>query len=713
MVLAVGLFAYLRSADLSVYQEQIESFASGKIGHELNIDGRFELYFGGSTRIVAEDVSLLNPAWESDTQLLHVDHLTVVLDFWSLFSSPFVVESLHVRGIRGRLETLENGEMNWVPPIVRELSKDPEEIDLHQIAFRNVQIDDSEVLHISPGWHRPVLASIEHLSVTPDDNDILDLDLNGSINDLPLWADGKLGPWQNFLDGRDIFADLDLTLGSVKLTVAGSVEDLPRLEGVEIDAELSGPDIAFVLDRVGLPPFAEGEFRLESRVLRVASGNQLRVEGNFGEIDVFASGNIDRLLGSSTLQLDFNIGGPDAKHVAELFGIEGASAKAFRLTGDVSRNDRELVFENTQVQIGTDSIMLNGSLDFTDRIPDADVTIRASGPDFSFVGPFLGVSGLPSVPFTIGGNFQKTGSLWQANNVSAVIGENRITANGSVRAGSEDGAEIELRATGPDISIVQDFTDLQGIPARPFDVRARIQSDPAGSEIEEGVGVFGDNRVSIDGIIAVREGMAGTSLQISLEGPELHNVALLTGVPYLPDGPFEASGGVRIEQNLMLLEDVSATAGGLHGAVSGQVGLGADSGQFDLNINLSGPDASTIAAIELLQEFAGEPFSVAGHVRHEGDAYDSESIRIEIGGFESEVKGRVYGPENLVDVSVSAKAADSEALRKLAKLSYLPDGAVILEGKIVKGEAEIEFTNTVLSVGDYQIKAAGSLNLTP
>jgi len=712
-VLTVGLLTYLRSADLSVYQEQIESFASGKLGHELNIDGRFELYFGGSTRIVAEDVSLLNPAWESDTRLVHVDHLTVVLDFWSLFSSPFVVESLHVRGIRGRLETLANGEMNWVPPIVKALSNDGGEVDLHQIAFRNVQIDDSEVLHISPGWHRPVLASIEQLSITPDDSDILDLDLIGSINDLPLWADGKLGPWQNFLDGRDIFADLDLTLGTVKLTVAGSVDDLPRLEGVEIDAELSGPDIALVLDRVGLPPFAAGKFRLESKVLRVASGNQLRAEGNFGEIDVFASGNIDRLLGSNTLQLDFNIGGPDAKHVAELFGIEGAAAKAFRMTGDVSRNDREIVFEDTQVRIGTDSIVLNGSLDFTDRIPDADVTITASGPDFSFVGPFLGVSGLPSEPFTIDGNFQKTGSLWQANDVNAVIGENRITANGSVRAGSEDGAEIVLRATGPDISIVQDFTELQGIPARPFDVSARIQSNPAGIRVEEGLGIFGDNRISVDGVVAVQDGMDGTSLQVSLQGPELHNVALLTGVPYLPDGPFNASGDVRIEQKLLLLKDVSATAGGLHGAVSGQVGLGADSGQFDLDIDLSGSDASGIGAIELLQEFAGEPFSVAGHVRHEGDAYDSESIRMTIGGLESEVKGRVFGPGSLVDISVSAKAADPEVLRKLAGLEYLPPGELTLEGEIGLTETDWRFANTELKIGDFLFSADGELSLQP
>jgi uncharacterized protein involved in outer membrane biogenesis len=712
-VLAVGLFAYLRSADLSVYQDQIEAFASRQIGHELSIDGRFELYFGGSTRIVAEDVSLLNPEWVSDPVLVHVDHLTVVLDFWSLFSSPFVVESLTVRGFRSRLETTADGEMNWVPPIVKELSKDPGEIDLHQIAFRIVQIDDSEVVHISPGWHRPVTVSIESLSVSPDANDILDLDLNGYINDLPMWADGKLGPWRNFLDGRDISADLDLTLGRVKLTVAGSVENLPRLEGVEIDAELGGPDIGLVLDRIGLPPFATGEFRVESTVHGVESGIQLRTEGNFGEIDVFASGNMDHLLGSRTLQLDFNIGGPDSKYVAELFGVKGAPAEPFRLTGDMSRNDRELVFENTQVQVGPGSIMLNGSFDFTDLVPDTNLTITASGPDFSFMGPFLGVSGLPSEPFTVNGNIQKTGSLWQANNVSAVVGENRITANGSVRTGSEDGAEIELRATGPDISILQNFTDLQGIPARPFDVRARVQSDPAGIKIEEGVGVFGDNRVSVDGIVAVQEGMAGTSLQISMQGPELHNVALLTGVPYLPDGPFEIGGGVRIERNSVLLETVDVAAGDLLGSVSGQVGLGDASGDFDLNINLSGPDTSRIAAIELLQEFTGEPFAVVGHVRHRDDSYDSEAIRITIGGLESELQGRVFGPDNIVDVSVSAKAADAEVLRKLAGLKYLPGGGLSFDGEIELTQSDWKFSSTELRIGDFLFSADGQLSLHP
>ncbi|NIL94342.1 MAG: hypothetical protein GTO71_07865, partial [Woeseiaceae bacterium] len=47
VVLTLALYVYLRSADLTVYEEQIERYASRALGHELDIDGRFELQFGG------------------------------------------------------------------------------------------------------------------------------------------------------------------------------------------------------------------------------------------------------------------------------------------------------------------------------------------------------------------------------------------------------------------------------------------------------------------------------------------------------------------------------------------------------------------------------------------------------------------------------------------------------------------------------------------
>ena len=62
----VGLYAYLRNADLSVYQSQIEGLVARSIGHELDVSGRFELRFGATTVLVAENATLTLSAAQAD-----------------------------------------------------------------------------------------------------------------------------------------------------------------------------------------------------------------------------------------------------------------------------------------------------------------------------------------------------------------------------------------------------------------------------------------------------------------------------------------------------------------------------------------------------------------------------------------------------------------------------------------------------------------------
>jgi uncharacterized protein involved in outer membrane biogenesis len=90
VVFTVGLYIYLRSADLSIYQGQIESFVARRIGHELDVGGRFELQFGPTTVLVAEDAAITNPDWPDNGELIRVGHLTFAFNTWSLFSRPFL-----------------------------------------------------------------------------------------------------------------------------------------------------------------------------------------------------------------------------------------------------------------------------------------------------------------------------------------------------------------------------------------------------------------------------------------------------------------------------------------------------------------------------------------------------------------------------------------------------------------------------------------------
>ena len=714
VILSAGLFAYLRNADLSAYQDQIESFVSSRIGHTLEIGGRFELHFGRTTTVVAEKVVLSNHDWPENAELISVDGLELSFNTWSLLSRPFIIEELYVEDIQAFVTLDEAGKLNWAAELPARTDAESGGFDPNSIVFRAVNIQGIDFTVTDPARPRPIHASIERLTVSPDVNDILDLDIAGEVNDLPLWADGKLGPWQNLIDGRNIFVDLDVTLGPGRLALDGTVADLINLQGVEFNGVLAGPDIARALERLSLPPFAEGEFELIANIQQFDSGHQLRLDGNLGDIEVFVSGNLDNLIIPQQVAHDFSITGPDAHFVAALFGVDNVPAAPFQISGDYARSGLELTFTNTILNVGEYSVLFSGDVDLSDRVPDWDMQLSASGPDFSLIGSFVDVSGLPRKPFTISGHVKKEVSAWLAEGVDIAVGNNRLTVDGQLVTGSRGTTQIDIKASGPDISFIQQFTDLEGIPSRPYDISATIRPDPLGIQVDNGLGIFGESRLGVDGVIALRPGLDGTDLHVELSGPELRYLELLASVPNLPGGSFDIEGGVEFHGDAVRLDSVVALVGELQGTASGDVFItGVDAGNFDLEISASGPDVLLIGDIQLLQDFAGDPFSIAGNIRHQGGMVSATNLEASLGSLNAQLQGYLVWEGQLADITIAASATDSGVLRKLTRLSYLPDGRVIFDGKLEKTETDIVFTDTTFSIGDFKVMADGALNLTP
>ena len=194
-VLLAGTYMYLRNADLSVYEHQIEGFLSEAIGHKVDFDGLFELHFGMLTEVTAEEIKLTNTNWQPDPVIASVGHFSVSVDLWSLISGPIIIEALDIRDVMIRLEKNDEAQANWATGRVRDESIPKGEFDLELIAFRDVQIQDVLFVYLDPARRRPLNIELEQLTVSPDESHVLDLDLNGSINEMPVWADGKLGPW--------------------------------------------------------------------------------------------------------------------------------------------------------------------------------------------------------------------------------------------------------------------------------------------------------------------------------------------------------------------------------------------------------------------------------------------------------------------------------------------------------------------------------------
>lgn len=714
LILLLCLAVYLRNADLSVYDETIESMASRAIGHALTIDGLFELRVGGTTRLVAEDISLRNSSWAADTELLHIGHLEVEVDHWSLLKGPFVVEKLVLRDIAARVAIDDEQRSNWATAIPREPRGGGGTFDVDRVAFREVSIDDVAFTYMAPGRRRPLDLRLERLTIAPDETDVLDINLRGAVNDLPLRADGRLGPWQNLLDGRNIEADLEVALADLRLVLEGAARDLPALAGVSAVARLSGPDVGRIIERLGLPPFAAGAFVLETQVVERDDGHHVRAEGDLGDIEVFADGTVDRFIAPRAAQFEFRLAGPDTKYMAELFGIQGAPAEPFSVSGDLTAREGLATFRNTELSVGRNVVTVNGSMRRGELLPNGELRLTASGPNFSVLGPFLDRSGLPAAPFKVTADVQKQDDSWRINAVDAEVGENTFAATGSVTVGRRADNEIVFRAAGPNIAFLEDFTELRGLPEKPFAIGARLRSDPGGIAVDNGAATFGDNRLDIDGVIAVRPGLVGSRFDVRARGPQLRDIAVLAGVPYLPAGPFDAAVGLQFDEDLLRISEATARVGELTAAVSGVAGLGARLGFVDLDLALNGPDAAQFVVFEWLAPFSGEAFAVTGGLlRNDASTLSLEELRVDVGGYHAAADGTIsMSPEsNDSDLRFSAGGPSLATVGEMFGVKVLNNKEFTVTGAFTGTTTGFEVQDLLVTVGESDLHGDFAIDL--
>ena len=448
-VLLIGGYAYLRNADLSVYETQIEGFLSEKVGHKVDIDGLFELHFGNIIYVTAERITVTNLDWPAEPVILSVGHFSVSVELWSLVNGPIVIQELDVQRVTVHLERDDQSRGNWEKAgAVADTEPKRGFNAVNFIAFRQVQVQDVQFSFTDSRRRKPLNIALEYLTVTPDATNVLDLDLRASINEMPLRADGKLGPWTNLIDGKDILADLNLFLGESSLSVDGHVADLFRLEGIETTLKLYGPEIDSVIDALGMPPFAEGEFEISASIDAEDTGTLINLDGNLGAITLFANGSIDSFIGPGRAEFDFKFAGPDARYVAEVFGLDNVTQAPFQVSGQIAMNGRRLALANIEARFATGDLGIDGWIDLSQPIPDGDITISSAGPDLSVIGAFSGLRGIPAEAFAWEGRIQKTGATWRFDDFNIQVGANRFGVSGELDSSNAVADQIDVPHPG-------------------------------------------------------------------------------------------------------------------------------------------------------------------------------------------------------------------------------------------------------------------------
>lgn len=714
IVLLATAYLYLRNADLSVYEPQIESLLSKETGHDFDIAGDFEIRFGRVTHVTAEGISVRNADWQPDATILTVGQFSVSVDLWSLVTGPIVIENLHVRDVILRLERKQDGSANWHSRSEPSTEASQGPFDRNLVAFRELRVEGVQFSFVDAKRPKPLNVILTHLTLDPDAANVLDLDLEATINELPLQANGELGPWPNLVDGQDVFADVKLSLGRSNLVIDGHIADLVALEGIEASIEVFGPTIDRVIDALGMPPFAAGEFRVVTHIAQGDSVNLVNVDGNLGAITVSADGSVDSFVAPGNAEFRFDFAGPDAKYVAEVFGIEGLVQAPFDVAGQFRLRGSRFALVDTTAQFAAGEIGIDGWVDLRrGATPDGDVTVSASGPDLSQVAALSGIRGIPADPFSLSGRIRKQGAAWGFDDFRFEAGANRLSVDGEMDSSNGATDEISVTASGPDVSIFLAMAGLQGLPASRYDISVRLLPDEAGVKLENGIAVLGENRLEIDGVLGLRDGLSGTGLEIRASGPELQHIALLADVSYLPAGAFDLSGHATVRGDTLRIVDARIAIAAIEASASGTVELDSADPDVDLQLAASGPDLAALAKLDFLQKFPGESFEVSGRLRGSAGDLRLDGIDASVGELRATVDGRLGRDRETADLRVSADAPDAAFLEKLSGVESLPEGVMHLGGRIEKTHTDLEFSDTEFRVGEYVFSADGTLSRSP
>ena len=598
VVLAAALFLYLRNANLEVYKAQIERVLSAAIGLDVEFDGPFELHVGRISTITAENVILANPAWPEDPQLLRIGRLSLAVNTWSLISGPAVIDDISVNAAELKVSRDEYGATNWSagrPPGEDESSGG---FDSNRLDVAQARLIDLHVAVADPGLQGPLDLDIQSLTLDPDDRGMLYLDLAGAVNAIPLAATGRVGSLDGLVSGDKVSANVELSLGRLSLMLDGEVDNLQRLRGADVSLSVKGPAIEKVTDTLALPTIATGPFDVVARITRGQAGNAVHLEGDVGSISLFVDGDVDEFLAPQSIDLEYRFASPQSAYIAVLFGVDDPQRAAFDVRGTVRKQRNRLELVDTEVALGRGEVRVDGWFEPTGGIPDMDLKFSASGPDLSVFNVFIGRKGLPARPFDIGGHVEKARGGWRFENAHAKVGDITIDARGELSEKGAPGNRIDLRAAGPDVSVLRELTGIAGLPEKPFDVAVTLRSEKGGIGIEKATGTFGDNRAEVSGFFNPDDRFVGTDLHLAAHGNDLVNISFLKSVPNLPAGRYDLGAQVTVDKRRVNFKGIKASVGDLNATADGY--LVRDTSAPELAVNLTAAGSNIASGIPYL-----------------------------------------------------------------------------------------------------------------
>lgn len=711
VLFAVGAGAawYLLN-DEAFLKSRLSTFVLGQTGRELHIDGILRVDPGLATSVEAEGIRFANADWADEPDMARIGRLRVVIDIPSLFGKTPVIRLLDVADCSLTLVEREDGVANWdVLPESADSPKPPKSEGM-PVVLLDAEIRNCSLSHTAPGREQALLVAVEDWSQQLREDQRWQIQGAGSVDGEPVAIEGFLAPAGALVNGGRIEHELKIHIGEISLQSAGTIQDVATGQGANISLQFEGPEIARVFSFLGLPPSSSGPFDFGLSLDTEDQLTRLKVNGNLGELQAHAEGELDRLMHPSQGQVRGTLKGPDLARLGSALGVEGLAPTAYALDADVGFEPGLVRFKLFKLDMPADRLSLLGVLGTTKGLPGTDLDVSVSSEELGRWAEAWGRPVRDIGTVTLTGRLQSDASGRGSIRARAEHLGSTLTVDGVLGVLGEPlqpDLDVDFHSNDPRAlaSLLGDFA----LPEAPLAMRGGIAKS-GDLWVLKGVDLsLGGHAAHLDGQVNPVAPFSDSNLDMEVRSPNAAELGLLFGQEGLPVAPFTLTGRASRPGQRIRFEGVKLDLAGHRLQVDGLLNPAEKYAGSEFEVQLDTPD---VAALALLFGQAGlpqEPMTLSGVLKPDGKGLQFKTQQGRLGDIRLAVDGRIPN----LDQPLALEGSFDIGLPSLTLLSFLapnarlPDLPFSAAGDLQNRQDATQLRNVRLTLGTSTADISG------
>jgi uncharacterized protein involved in outer membrane biogenesis len=395
------------------YKEWAAAAVESATGRELAIAGPFNLQFGTSVNLLAQDLSLSNAQWGSRDDMVNADRLFVELSLLPLLKGVLDL-TVELDGPDVLLETNDKGDGNWIFSTSGDTAPQPQTTSApggtedHFILpfkpyIRNFKIRNFLFAFNDPAANQPIEAHIETFRVFVDKTEGLPLVLNGVYQDAPVILEGTLGNINDWYANKQTPIVLKGKLNEADIKIEGTAGPLFPQPAARLDISLRATDISTFSQFAGmnLPELAG----LNITATAVAADGRTAVENiiinlSDPQLTLDVTGEVTDLSNVAGISLKADVTTDQGTALSERLGALSSESipDSLFIKAELAGDLDTLAMTDLDVSVkdkGVD-IKLSGTIDNILKLEGAEVKLTANIETLHTIGGYIGLE-LPGV----------------------------------------------------------------------------------------------------------------------------------------------------------------------------------------------------------------------------------------------------------------------------------------------------------------------------